>query len=87
MGASHTVLKKIKGLLIPTEWDEQGSPLSLCLLTENETEYKINKNDLFPSLLDISSQFVEISGFIDMTSKPFEIFTKSFRPLPHLLNS
>jgi len=57
-------LMKIKGLVIPMDWDEKGKVVAVAVSTYNEDEYHIDKNYKGEELLDLLQEEVEVSGVV-----------------------
>jgi hypothetical protein len=53
---------RLRGLILPVEWEENGRILGLAVLTDDEQEYRIEKNRMWRALLDLRRQRLEITG-------------------------
>ena len=52
-----------KGILLPSEWDENGAVLGLTFFTHDEDEYRVKVKEISPKLLEILRQEVMIEGY------------------------
>ena len=41
----HKTAASFTGIVVPIEWDEDGTPISIALATEDEQEYRIVETD------------------------------------------
>lgn len=55
-------LLKIKGIVIPVEWDEKGKVVAAAISTHAEEEYFIEKDHKAEELLHFIQEEVEVSG-------------------------
>ncbi|SPD75982.1 hypothetical protein PITCH_A780112 [uncultured Desulfobacterium sp.] len=58
----HSDLITIRGVIIPADWDEKGSVISINIATFDEEEYFIERNDLANELFTRLGQGVEVTG-------------------------
>ena len=55
-------MSKIKGIIIPVEWDEKGNVVAVALSTHDEKEYMINRNSKGDELRALIREEVEVLG-------------------------
>ena len=79
----HTL--KTRGIIVPVEWDEYGTPLAIAISTDEEHEYYIQENTPYSfELLKLLRKRVEIIGMIESKpckSSPERIHVKSYQVL------
>ena len=51
-----------KGILLPSEWDENGDVIALTLFTHDEDEYRVEGNKMSPQLFDVLRQELLVEG-------------------------
>jgi hypothetical protein len=56
--------RKLKGVIIPVDWDEKGVVKAIAISTHNEEEYLISNDSKGKDLLHYLQSPVEISGRI-----------------------
>ena len=63
---THGDLKEItiRGLIVPAEWDDKGSVISISISTFNEDEYLVDKDSVSKELYSYLREGVEVSGFV-----------------------
>ena len=63
---SHSDHKQItiRGLIVPSEWDDTGNVISISISTFNEDEYLVDKDSISKKLLSYMREGVEASGFV-----------------------
>jgi hypothetical protein len=52
----------VKGILLPSEWDENGAVIALTLFTFDEDEYKVDRSETTRELLDVLQQELLVEG-------------------------
>ena len=52
-----------KGILLPSEWDENGAVIALTLFTFDEDEYGVERNETTRELLDVLRQELLVEGY------------------------
>jgi hypothetical protein len=57
-----TAERKIRGIIIPVEWDDDGNVISTTIHTDNEEEYLIDQNKKGEELLAFIHHKVEVTG-------------------------
>jgi hypothetical protein len=57
-------LIRIRGIVIPTEWDEQGNVAAVSIAAHNEEEYRVGMDDKGKELVVFLREQVEVSGFV-----------------------
>jgi hypothetical protein len=58
------VMMKVKGILIPVNWDKKGNVVSVAIATDDENEYLVENQDLAGKLKGQLRQVVEVSGIV-----------------------
>jgi len=54
----------IRGIIVPSEWDDTGNVISVSISTFNEDEYLVDKDSISKKLLSYIREGVEVSGFV-----------------------
>ncbi len=72
-------MARIKGIIIPTAWDESGNILSLAIATDDEKEYLIEGPQNHIKLLSLLRQEVIANGTVRLAAKNWIIQAKSIR--------
>ncbi|MBK5099933.1 MAG: hypothetical protein JJE15_02935 [Desulfobacteraceae bacterium] len=62
MKTRKTAERKIRGIIIPVEWDDDGNVISTTIHTDNEEEYLIDQNKKGEELLGFIHHKVEVTG-------------------------
>lgn len=62
MPTHKPIYTSLKGIISPTEWDEQGKILSIALLMPEEKTVDILLDDASSELLNMHKSLVEIHG-------------------------
>jgi hypothetical protein len=57
-------MEKIKGIVVPTDWDSNGNVISLSIATGNEQEYLIENHRQIANLWTLLRQEVVVIGSI-----------------------
>jgi hypothetical protein len=57
-------LMRIRGIVIPTEWDEQGNVAAVSIAAHDEEEYRVGMDDKGKELAVFLREQVEVSGFV-----------------------
>jgi hypothetical protein len=57
-------MERLKGIIVPTEWDSFGNVISLAIATGDEQEYLIENNQQIESLRPLLRQEVVVLGSI-----------------------
>jgi len=73
---------KIKGLVIPVEWDGDGNILNLAISTYDEDEYWIEMDKKIMRIMSILRKEVEVSGLVAETDGRKKIIVKRINPNP-----
>ena len=55
---------KVKGILIPVNWDPKGNVVSMAIATDDESEYLVEDQELAGKLKGQLRQVVEVSGVV-----------------------
>ncbi|MBW2710238.1 MAG: hypothetical protein JRD04_13465 [Deltaproteobacteria bacterium] len=53
----------VKGILLPSEWDESGAVIALTLFTFDEDEYRVERNETTRELLDVLRHELLVEGY------------------------
>lgn len=69
----------IRGLVVPSEWDDTGNVISISISTFNEDEYLIDKDSVSNKLLSYMREGVEVSGFVREEEGIKKIKIKQYR--------
>jgi hypothetical protein len=54
----------VKGVVVPTDWDEQGNVVALAISSNDEKEYMVDKKGKGRDLLGLIRKEVEVRGVI-----------------------
>ncbi len=54
----------VKGILLPSEWDENGAVLELTFFTHDEEEFRVKAKEMMPELHKVVRQEVVIEGYL-----------------------
>ena len=54
----------IRGLILPSEWDDAGNAISISISAFNEDEYLVDRDSVSKKLLSYIREGVEASGFV-----------------------
>lgn len=65
-GKKRTVARPttIRGIVLPVVWDERGNGVDFAILTHDEDEYRISKNEKGRDLMAHARKEVEVSGLV-----------------------
>ena len=74
-------LVKIRGILIPMDWDGNGRVTAIGLSSRDEKEYWIENNDGQEKLLEIIQKEVEVSGLLHEQAGRSKILLKGYRKI------
>ena len=55
---------RIRGLIVPSAWDDKGSVTSISISTFNEDEFLVKKDSITKKLLPYIREGIEVSGFV-----------------------
>jgi len=53
----------VRGILLPSEWDESGAVIALTLFTFDEDEYKVEQTETKRELLDVLRHELLVEGY------------------------
>ena len=53
----------VKGIVLPSEWDENGTVMALKLFTHDEDEYQVEGNEMLRELLDYLREELLVTGY------------------------
>ena len=71
-------MARIKGIVIPAAWDQDGNINSLAIATNDEQEYLIDSRQRITKLISLLRQEVVVNGTINQTKKNKIIRVKSY---------
>jgi hypothetical protein len=54
----------VTGVVIPTDWDDEGNVIGIAISSHDETEYFVDKKGKGPDLLPLIRKEVEVSGVV-----------------------
>jgi hypothetical protein len=78
---SSNKLVKIRGILLPMDWDENGKVTAIGLASTDEKEYLIQNNKRREKLLESMRKEIEISGLIKEQAGRKTILLKRYRQI------
>lgn len=58
----------IRGILIPTAWNERGDVVAVAIATYNEEKYLVSNDEMVPSLLSLLRKRVVVNGIVNRQS-------------------
>ena len=62
-------MERIKGIVVPTDWDSNGNVISLAIATGDEQEYLIENHQQIANLWTLLRQEVIVMGSIKSRKK------------------
>jgi hypothetical protein len=74
--------KKIKGVLLPVKWDENGSIQDIALYADDENEYIIVKNIKSKEMIHLLRQQVELYGTVQCKNGKNIILVEDYSQKP-----
>ncbi len=74
--------KKIKGVLLPVKWDENGSVQDIALYADDENEYIIVKNIKSKEMIHLLRQQVELYGTVQCKNGKNIILVEDYSQKP-----
>ncbi|MBU2644865.1 hypothetical protein KKI24_09175 [bacterium] len=74
-------LKRLKGIIIPCDWDQLNNVTMIALTTAGEHEYRINMDGMGKSLLNHIRSPVQMEGVLDKRNKDDFITVCSYKVL------
>ena len=78
MKNDYTDLITVKGLVVPTKWDNDGNVIGIAIAQNNEMEFPVLMNGIGRSLIDLLHEKVVIRGRKFQTDTIDEIEVNSF---------
>ena len=72
------LMARIKGIVIPAAWDQNGKIITLAIATDDEKEYLIDSRRVVSKLIHLLRQEVVVTGTINQTRKNRYIQVKSY---------
>jgi hypothetical protein len=75
-------VKKIKGVLLPVKWDENGSVQDIALYADDENEYIIVKDTKSKEMIKLLRQEVELYGTVQRKKGKNIIHVKCYTQEP-----
>lgn len=70
---------RIRGLVTPSEWDENGDIISVSISTFDEEEYLVDRDEKGDGLLPFLHREMEIFGFVRKDGRSKRIKIKRYR--------
>lgn len=64
MAKSSSKVTKIRGVIVPTAWDEQGTVTGVAISSHDENEYQVDPKGKGPELLLHIRKEVEATGVV-----------------------
>lgn len=55
----------IRGILIPTAWNERGDVVAVAIATYNEEKYLVSNDEMVPNLLSLLRKRVVVNGIVN----------------------
>lgn len=69
-----------EGILLPSEWDDNGQVLGLTFFTFDEKAYPVEPCDLWQELLNVVREELRIEGYLKWKQGRKRIYIKTFHP-------
>ncbi|MBW2407118.1 MAG: hypothetical protein JRF17_07090 [Deltaproteobacteria bacterium] len=69
----------IRGILIPSAWNEKGDVIALAVATYNEEKYLVSDNAMVPRLLSLIRKRVIVNGIVNRQDTDRNIDIKDIR--------
>lgn len=60
----EAAMERLKGIVVPTDWDGNGNVISLAIATRDEQEYLIEDHRQIANLRTLLRQEVVVMGYI-----------------------
>ena len=79
-------LVRIRGIIIPADWDEKGNVVAVAVSTYDEVEYLIENNEKGKELNAFIREEVEVSGILKKEKNRLIIKGKEYRLKPGLMS-
>jgi hypothetical protein len=71
---------RVKGIIVPSNWDAEGNIVAISIATHDEQEYLIESRDEGAKLKNLLRQEVELSGVVVRSGPQKTIKVKKFAP-------
>jgi hypothetical protein len=55
---------RIRGIVVPVDWDTEGNAVKAAVFTSEENEYLIKENNKSKGLFELMRQEVEVTGTV-----------------------
>jgi len=81
--SEHT---RIRGIVLPVDWDAKGNAIKAAIFTANEEEYLIEENDKSKQLLNLMQQEVDVKGIVREESGQKTVMIVGYRKVKKGLN-
>ena len=78
-------LVTIRGIVIPTDWDEKGNVVAIAVSTYDEVEYLIENNEKEEELKGFIREEVEVCGILKKEKNRLIMQIKKYRSKPGLI--
>ena len=76
---SKASLAKIRGLIIPADWDEEGNVKGIAISTRKEEEYRIDMSQKGKELMAYLQREAEVRGFLREEKNKIFLKVEHFR--------
>ena len=73
------IMKTVKGILIPVNWDQKGNVVSVAIATDEEKEYHVADPELAEKMKRRLRQVVQASGVVTKSQGKNIITIKQWR--------
>jgi len=70
-------MKRIQGIVVPIDWDEDGNVTSVAIATHEEEEFLIRNSDKVEELKKLLRQEVEVQGEMALEGSQKVILVKT----------
>jgi hypothetical protein len=79
---SGSNMPTLRGIILPSEWDEKGNIKNILISTPNEEEYFITRNEKSEMLMDFLRREVEVVGLVKKNKLQKSITIQNFSIKP-----
>ena len=76
-------MSAVKGVVVPTEWDDYGNVVALAISSNDEKEYIVDKKGKGRELLSLIRKEVEVTGVITEEDQKKIIRVSKYRLAEH----
>jgi hypothetical protein len=71
-------MTSVRGVVVPTDWDEKGNVVGIAISSRDEIEYFVDKKGKGPELLPLIRKEVEVRGVVRVEENRKVITVRKF---------